>query len=129
VLLLWGPGERQVVERVRDAMRSNAIVLPPTDLNELAAMVARLDLVIAHDSGVRHVAVARATPSLCLYGPTDPRNWQPRFGPHAGIRAAVPCLGCNLTRCTHHLCMARLRPEAVAERALAMLESRSACGS
>jgi len=131
VLLLWGPGEREVAERVRAAMRHAAVILPATDLGELAAVVARLDLLLAHDSGVRHVAVARGTPTLCLYGPTDPRNWNPPLGPHHGLRAGVPCVGCNLTVCTHHLCMRLLEPEAVARRGLAVLasEARSVCGS
>jgi ADP-heptose:LPS heptosyltransferase len=112
-------------------MRHAAVILPATDLGELAAVVARLDLLLAHDSGVRHVAVARGTPTLCLYGPTDPRNWNPPLGPHHGLRAGVPCVGCNLTVCTHHLCMRLLEPEAVARRGLAVLasEARSVCGS
>ena len=133
IVLLWGPGERAVAERVRASMLRPAVILPPTDLDELAAVVARLDLLIAHDSGVRHVAVARRIPTLGLYGPTDPRNWNPPQGPHHGVRTQLPCVGCNLTRCTHHLCMRLLQPAGVARRALEILASsldaRPACGS
>ena len=133
IVLLWGPGERAVVERVRASMLRPAVILPATDLAELAAVVARLDLLIAHDSGVRHVAVARATPTLGLFGPTDPRNWNPPHGPHHGVRVELPCVGCNLITCTHHLCMRLLQPAGVARRALEVLASsldaRPACGS
>ncbi len=133
ILLLWGPGERAVAERVRASMLRPAVILPETNLDELAAVIGRLDLLIAHDSGVRHVAVARGTPTLALYGPTDPRNWNPVHGPHHGVRAQLPCVGCNLTACAHHLCMRLLQPTGVARRALEILASnldaRPACGS
>jgi len=117
VVLLWGPGERHVADGVRAAMHAPAVVLPPTDLDELAAVVARLDLLVCHDSGVKHVAVARDTPTLTLYGPTNPLAWSPPSGPHAGLRVRLPCTACNRTQCQHHLCMRLLEPDAVAVRA------------
>jgi heptosyltransferase-2 len=129
VLLLWGPGERDTAEAVRDRMREQAIVPPPTDLAAVAALVARLDLLVCNDSGIKHMAVARGTPTLTLFGPTNPVAWTPPDGPHAGIRVHLPCIGCNRTQCAHHSCMRLLSPDAVAQRALAILRSEPACAS
>lgn len=121
VLLLWGPGEATVAAAVRERMRESAVILPPTDLDAMAAVVARLDLLVCNDSGIKHVAVARGTPTLTLYGPTNPLAWSPPAGPHRGRRVALPCIACNRTHCAHGLCMSLLDPEAVAAAALEQL--------
>jgi ADP-heptose:LPS heptosyltransferase len=134
VLLLWGPGEESVVAAVRARMQRPAAVLPATDIPVMAAVVARLDLLVCNDSGIKHVAVARGTPSLTLYGPTNPAAWSPARGPHAGLRVALPCIACNRTTCSHRACMHLLDPDAVATRGLEILgpgrrEERRSCGS
>ncbi len=87
-------------------------------------MLRRLDLLICNDSGVKHLAVACGTPTLTLFGPTHPHAWMPAAGPHTAVRARVPCLECNLTRCTHHVCMRTLDPEWVARAAIDQLARR-----
>lgn len=130
VVLLWGPGEMPVVETVRAAMHRTPVVLPRTDLDEMSAVVGELDLVVCNDSGIKHVAVACDTPTLTLYGPTEPRAWSPPRGPHHGVRVDLPCLACNFTSCRHHLCMQLLPPMAVAERVRRMLSgARARCES
>src|SRR5207249_1158697 len=122
VVLLWGPGERDIAMELGKRLGARAVVLPPTDLDRIAAVVGRLDLVVCNDSGIKHLAVARGTPTLTLYGPTNPAAWSPPAGPHAGLRVALPCTACNRTRCSHHLCMRLLSSEAVTYRALEMLQ-------
>jgi len=121
VLVLWGPGERGLAERMLDAMHEPAQLAPETNLEQLGALLQRLDLLVANDSGVKHLAVACGTPTLTLFGPTRPMAWMPFDGPHVALRSRVPCLECNLTRCAHHLCMRTLRPDWVAEAALRQL--------
>jgi ADP-heptose:LPS heptosyltransferase len=54
-----------------------------TDLQDLAALVARAELVLCGDTGVAHLASAYATPSVVLFGPTPPHRWgPPEDGPH-----------------------------------------------
>jgi lipopolysaccharide heptosyltransferase II len=128
VVLLWGPGEHAVALGVQSAMRRPAVVLPPTDLDELAGVLGRVDLLVCHDSGVKHLAVARGTPTLTLYGPTHPGAWSPPAGPHAGLRARLPCVGCNRTSCLHHSCMRLLAPDDVTQRALELLSAARPAG-
>jgi heptosyltransferase III len=129
VLLLWGPGEEPVVEAVRTRMHAPAAVPPATGIEAMAAVVAELDLLICNDSGIKHVAVARGTPTLTLYGPTNPIAWSPPRGPHAGLRVALPCIACNRTTCAHRSCMQLLDPEAVADRALEILAAGGTPGA
>jgi lipopolysaccharide heptosyltransferase II len=126
VVLLWGPGELDVAAAVQRGMQDAATLLPPTDIDAAAAVVARLDLLVCHDSGIKHVAVARGTPTLTLFGPTRPEAWTPPDGPHAGLRVELPCTGCNRTGCSHHLCMRGLDAGAVAARALELVGRKDA---
>jgi ADP-heptose:LPS heptosyltransferase len=125
VLLLWGPGEREVAAEVQAKMRLPALIAPETDLETLPALLVNLDLLVGNDSGVKHLAVARGTPTLTLFGPTNPLTWMPPGEEgHGWVRVQLPCVACDLTRCTHHLCMRLLPPKAVSERALALLDRR-----
>ncbi len=45
------------------------------DLTELARLLARQDLVVANDCGPMHLAASQGTPTLALFGPTNPRCW------------------------------------------------------
>jgi ADP-heptose:LPS heptosyltransferase len=127
-LLLWGPGEEPLAVRVQEGSARPVVRLPPTDLDELGAVLGRLDLLVATCSGVKHLAVARGTPTLTLWGPSSPLTWSPPAGPHAGLRVRLPCVGCNLTRCSHHLCMRLLHPDDVAARALELVRPRRDAG-
>jgi len=46
-------------------------------LPQLAALLEQCALFIGHDSGISHLAAAVGTPSLLVFGPTDPEIWAP----------------------------------------------------
>jgi len=48
------------------------------DLYDLACWLARAGLYIGNDSGITHLAAAVGTPTIVLFGPTDPAIWAPR---------------------------------------------------
>lgn len=73
VLVLCGP-----VEADRQPIPSRVRPLQPPGLLELAGLLERADLFIGNDSGPGHIAAAVGTPTLSLFGPTDPRVWKPR---------------------------------------------------
>lgn len=68
-LICWGnQQEKDAADWI--AQRSDAIVLPRLSLNDLKAMIARVDLVIGNDTGPTHMAWGLNRPSLTLFGPT-----------------------------------------------------------
>ena len=71
--LLCGP-----VERERQLTVGNLPALHPPDLRALAGLLAKAALFIGNDSGPGHIAAAVGTPTLTLFGPTDPQLWAPR---------------------------------------------------
>jgi lipopolysaccharide heptosyltransferase I len=109
LLLLWGPDEAHMARQIRDGLSARAILAPPTDLDELAALLRRSSLLVANDTGPLHLAAALGTPCLGLYGPTRAA----RNGPY-GAR----CRGLQSPDGT----MAGIDPRAAFEAAQALLE-------
>ena len=64
-------------QRAREVGGSGIEVASNLPLPELAAALARCRRFIGHDSGVSHLAAAVGTPSVLLFGPTDPAMWAP----------------------------------------------------
>lgn len=77
-------------ERFTPAERAAAARLlarPLANLAELAGVLLRARLFIAADTGPTHLAAQLATPTLALFGPTDPLLWRP-VGP--GVYLLAP---------------------------------------
>lgn len=80
-LVLWGPNERELAERVVSASGGHAAVAPETRLADLVALSRAASIIVSGDTGPLHVACAVGTPSVSVFGPTDAaRNgpWDPR---------------------------------------------------
>ena len=86
-VLLGGPGEAQAAERMvqetRGAVALNLV--GKTSLRQLASVLARCRVVVGGDTGPFHLAVAVGTPTVGLYGVTDPV----RVGPNWGSAPAI----------------------------------------
>ena len=99
-LWLWGPGEEELARACRARMTKPSVLAPATGWQELAALIRRSSLLVSNDSGPKHLAVALGIPTVTIFGPTNPRAWQPASGPHVAVEAAgLECLHCNQTRC------------------------------
>lgn len=57
-------------------------------LLDLVPVLARATFYVGHDSGITHLAAALGTPTLALFGPSDPETWGPR-GPQVRIVQAA----------------------------------------
>jgi heptosyltransferase-1 len=79
-VVLWGPGEEMLADAVIGASSATALVAPPTTVSDLVAITRAAALVVSGDTGPLHIATAVGTPTVSLFGPTDPaRNgpWTP----------------------------------------------------
>ena len=84
VVVAWGPGERSRATAVVDAGGAGTHLAPPTDLEELTALLGGASLVIGGDTGPVHLAASLGVPTLAVFLTTD---WR-RNGP-LGARTAV----------------------------------------
>lgn len=64
------------------------------DLPQMAAMLARCDVTVANDSAPLHIAAAVGTPTVGIFGPTDPRRRAPLGPIHRYLWNPPPCGPC-----------------------------------
>ncbi len=123
VLILWGPGEEEIVAQVTGAMRNRPHVLPAATLAELGAFLKRCGLLVSNDSAPMHMAATLNVPTVGIFGPTDPRAQGPWGDGHGVVRKeSVDCLGCNRTKCPiGNICMTTLEPGELLERVRAYI--------
>ncbi len=104
------PGARAVIVGSEEASASAQTIVdetvrggadaPPIDLTgrttlkELVAVIAEMRVLVTNDSGPMHVAAAVGTPTVAIFGPTNPRRtgpWGPAHRVIAGRAACSPC--------------------------------------
>jgi ADP-heptose:LPS heptosyltransferase len=77
ILLIWGPGEKEDVEKVLGLINKEAVIAPKTTFNQAAALLKKCSLLICNDGGINHLSVATETPSIAFFGRHKPTRWSP----------------------------------------------------
>jgi heptosyltransferase-3 len=75
------------------ALSKRFIVLRELTLIQLAAVLCSANVFVGNDSGVSHLAAALGTPTVAVFGPTDPTVWRPlgtRVSVCRGVAGAWP---------------------------------------
>jgi heptosyltransferase-3 len=80
-LVAWGPGEETLAREVV-AAAPTSVLAPPTDLDELAALLAAAGCTVSNNSGPLHLSVAVGAPTLGLFLRMDPARWGHPEAPH-----------------------------------------------
>jgi lipopolysaccharide heptosyltransferase I len=81
-----------------------------TTLPQLAALLARADVMLANDTGPLHLAVALGRPVVAPYTCTRVHLTGPYGAAHRAVETTVWCRGSCLKRCARMECMAELTP-------------------
>ena len=99
-VVLWGPGEEALASATIAASGGAAVLAPPTDVTGVVALARAATLFVSGDTGPLHLAAAVGTPTVSVFGPTDPA----RNGPFAAVDVAVSrydTCGCHYDRQCH----------------------------
>ncbi|MFO7607336.1 MAG: lipopolysaccharide heptosyltransferase II [Desulfurivibrionaceae bacterium] len=87
-----------------------------TSLAEAMALIGICDAFVTNDSGLMHVAAARETPMVAIFGSTDPVATGPFSERAVVIQKKMACQPCFKTHCkSDFLCMNSIEVEEVAE--------------
>jgi heptosyltransferase-1 len=95
--VLWGPGEEGLAGAVVETSAGAARVAPPTGLSDLLALSRAASLMISGDTGPLHMAAAVGTPTISLFGPTDPHRNGP-WSPDGVAISRFGACGCHYER-------------------------------
>ena len=129
VLVTGGPDEVDLGEALTH--KTNAPVrnvIGQTSLMELACLIKRCDVFVAHDYSTLHLAAAMGTPTVALFGPTDPRRHLPPLFRGTVLKKDVFCSPCYSPRCrtVTHACMKRISVDEVLDAIEALVGSSRA---
>ncbi len=127
-VLLGAPGER--VEADRIAAKAEGPLTDTTGRLDYAGLmreVATCDLVVGNDTGTLHLAAACGVPTVTLFGPTDPRKWNPLTSTPVFLED-IPCRPCyylgSMPPCGHFSCLRQMEAGVVAETVRGVLAGR-----
>jgi heptosyltransferase II len=131
VWVIGGPDERQQAAEIAAGGGPRVRDLTGKDLRNGILAAAAASVVISNDSGLMHIAAAIGTPTMGIFGPTDPYLWAPLNGLAATVRttSVLSCQPCQRTVCTQndHRCMRDIPATevvAITQRVLAEAGSR-----
>jgi lipopolysaccharide heptosyltransferase I len=99
-VVVWGPGEEALAAAVVSASAGAAVTAPPTRVADLLALLREAALMISGDTGPLHLAAAAGTPTVSLFGPTDPERNGPWSGADVVVSRFDRC-GCHYDRRCH----------------------------
>jgi heptosyltransferase-2 len=126
VVLIGSPAELDVSTEVSSRARHKPMVLTgKTTIAEAVAIISIADVLITNDTGPAHIGAALGTPTLVIFGPTNPLTTYPLSPAAAIIRHPPDCAPCMLRDCPiDHRCMTAIAAQEVFDRAKAILATR-----
>jgi heptosyltransferase-2 len=124
VVLLGGPEDQPAADALAARLQVPCLnAAGRSDLNVSAALLEQCSAVLAHDTGLMHIAAALGKPVYALWGNTAPElGMTPYKTPHLNLENTGlychPCSRLGHERCPegHFRCMRALTPEYVAEQ-------------
>lgn len=112
-IALTGSYTEQPILRQLKFSQTTIDLVGKIDILQLGALLERCELYLTCDSGPMHIAAAVGTPTIALFGPTDPVRHKPYGLEHSIIEKPVSCRPCYKTYCkridTPKLCMEEIR--------------------
>jgi ADP-heptose:LPS heptosyltransferase len=79
IALIEGPADSYMIQQLcANVGALPLLVVNNWPLGKLAALIKQNSLYLGNDSGITHLAAACNTPTIALFGPTDPSIWGPK---------------------------------------------------
>ncbi len=108
IVLTGSPAEQALAETLPTSLPTINLI-GKTSILQLGALLERCEVCLTCDSGPMHIAAAVRTPTVALFGPTDPMRHRPYGVGHTVIEKPVWCRPCYKRSCrlqdTPYLCM------------------------
>jgi ADP-heptose:LPS heptosyltransferase len=120
VILMGDVSESGLSKEIAGAVNQPGSVIDltgKTSLNELFALIERLNLLLTCDSAGMHIASDLGVRVAAIFGPTDPVEYGPRGDKDIVIRKILKCSPCKKAQCKFgtHECMYSISAEEVLE--------------
>lgn len=127
LFLMGGSGDTAACARIERGLGGDVTNMAgKLSLPETGGFLKNMDLLISNDSGPVHMAAAVGTPTVVIFGPTDPVRTGPYGKVHRVARGDAPCQPCFSRTCLRDsiLCLSSVTPERVVGLAMESLAKR-----
>ena len=129
ILLILGPADERLEERMTSLAETlGCAIADSLPLRHLAVLLSQCRAYVGNDSGVTHLAAATGTPTLSIFGPTEPAVWAPP-GTHVRIirnnTVCSPCTRDMMYKCNDRICLKRIDVESVTDAVYELLSGYS----
>ncbi|MGA1865286.1 MAG: glycosyltransferase family 9 protein [bacterium] len=124
-LLLWFPGELDMIKRIERRMKSFPFRAYPARGKSMLALIKRCNLVITGDSALIQMSNIEKVPVLGLFGPTSPQRRGPVGLDDVVIQGALPCVPCDRLYCNNPICMNTIKVDKVADIVAKVLDKKA----
>lgn len=92
IVLAGGVSDTEAIQSIQNGMRASCVnVAAHLNLRELACLLKMASCCVVNDSSPMHMAAAVGSPTISLFGLTDPKHWAPRGPNHRVFSNACPC--------------------------------------
>lgn len=111
LILIWGPGEEDLVKDIKRLMKKKALISPKTTIREMAALCDRCSIVICSEGGPLHIASSQNTKTISVFGPVDEKVYgpYPTGGDNVVVTSDIDCRPCykhfKLPECDSRRCL------------------------
>jgi len=131
-VVLGAPGQEETVSALQSVLQDVEVIdfIGKTTPREAAALLAACAVTISNDSGLMHLSAAVGTPTVAIYGMTDPSiTWVYGNNLHHRIVRRSDCLPCYaisaaiLASCSGRSCLNAITPKTVVRAVLELLVS------
>jgi len=117
VVVFTGPDEQDHTQRLSDILGEKAVYLDVMPVRDVAATLSVLDAFVACDGGIMHTSVAVGTPTVGIFGSSEPDIWFPYedAGPYRAAVVPMDCRPCHRHECPlgHTDCLQTLTADMV----------------
>ncbi|MGD0283007.1 MAG: lipopolysaccharide heptosyltransferase II, partial [Dissulfurispiraceae bacterium] len=100
IVIFGSKSEAAMAQKIDKQIPEDKLFLAgKTSLRELAALIAECDILLTNDSGPMHIACALGTPTMAIFGSTDPKLTGPAGEGHTAIKKDFSCSPCFERSC------------------------------
>ena len=131
IILLGGPGDQPLARALSNSLVSTRVIdsCGKFALEEIPALLQRLDVFIGVDSGLTYMADTFNIPLVSLAGPCNMKETRPVNAHAVILQEQLPCVPCAhifkapyACRIGSRACIANVQAETIADAALKLLE-------
>ncbi len=120
--LSWGnESERNAAERIATGIGPAAQLLQRYSIKGITAVIKQMDVLIAGDTGLTHLAACVDTPTVSFYRASDGSISGPRGERHIIVQSPLHCSKCLRTSCPQDVeCRKSIRAESILEGVISL---------